>query len=534
MIRFPRNPLLITTALLSWFAAHSVEAFCIYNETGRAIRARVYQGDFDVTIAPRAYTCCHYSDAGCNPSGSQTSQLTLEISTRDGDGSDYLCVVALQGGGYALLYEENRSALGLPPNLYCQSFTHDHQLLDYSNYGVGASSRDVRFLVSADCQYSNSEDHHAGDNGVAAQVNARMLDLLRGNRRIRGILYAGDLTSNTRRVDEFQWFKDDFSGFTRFLFHGLGNHDVYEPNSTQEAACFFNAPACVDPGALRSHVRDTRRQTSKTTKGDPHYSWDWHDVHFVQLNLFPGGELPSTLPDPSPIWPYVYADHDPLGALDFLRSDLAANVGNSQRPVILVHHYGFDNFSIGRNHSAGSGKTNEIWWTEAQRLAYWNAIQNYNVVGIFTGHAHLKETDTQWRIPWNRPPGATGGPASIPSFISGAALYGVFLDVELNSADQLIVRRLNRHGSELDRASVCLSRGVWYVSLDNPRSGNGTAQNPFRTFGQAVSALASSDPACANDPEIRMDGGWYRERAFINRRVRLKAIEGPVLIGTPN
>ena len=85
---------------------------------------------------------------------------------------------------------------------------------------------------------------------------------------------------------------------------------------------------------------------------------------------------------------------------------------------MLIHHYGFDDFSIAQ------GRYLEEWWTAAQRLAYWNAIAPYNVAAIFTGHLHVGPNFTSSSerfISWTRPNGAAGGPPSIPTFVSGAA-----------------------------------------------------------------------------------------------------------------
>ena len=91
-----------------------------------------------------------------------------------------------------------------------------------------------------------------------------------------------------------------------------------------------------------------------------HYSWDWNNIHFVSLGISPGT---TTHP------------YDPEQSIVFAAEDLKKNVGDSGRPVILLHHFGFDPHSLG-------------WWPEAWRVAYFDLIKDYNVLAIIHGHAH--------------------------------------------------------------------------------------------------------------------------------------------------
>jgi len=107
-----------------------------------------------------------------------------------------------------------------------------------------------------------------------------------------------------------------------------------------------------------------------------HYSWDWGQVHFVQLNLYPGSVGEEYLN----IWRRrVSGDaRYPKHSLEFLIDDLRRNVGNSGRPVILFQHYGFDSWS-------------EAFWTERERNAFLQAIQPYNIIAIFWGHSEVPQ-----------------------------------------------------------------------------------------------------------------------------------------------
>ncbi|WP_257448678.1 galactose-binding domain-containing protein [Archangium lipolyticum] len=391
-------------------------AFCVYNDTQTGANSRVLEGDFSKDIPAGDNRCCHWSEKSCNPSGSREAMLRAQLGT-----GSFTCVVALQAGGYARIQQEDRSHLGLPPNYYCVSYDYNHGLVSQSNHGIGAQTRNVRFLITGDPQYKNG-----GDNSRADRTLASMINTLRYNSQVRGVVVAGDLTQNSRTRDEFSWYKDAISGYSRFVFDGLGNHDLIKPSVHQKTACDIAGPGgqhCVDPGAIQDDLHDRTRATVLTNRGNPHYSWDWHDVHVVQLNLFPANETAPQFPD-----------YSPKGSLSFLQQDLATYVGFSGRPVVIIQHYGFDDFSKGEN------GYHEVWWTPEQRLAYWDVISKYNVVAIFSGHDHRSAYD-EFRIPFVRPASRTSGPPSIPTFVSGAATTGAFLDVQIDAAKMHITRK---------------------------------------------------------------------------------------------
>src|SRR5690606_25817747 len=97
----------------------------------------------------------------------------------------------------------------------------------------------------------------------------------------------------------------------------------------------------------------------------------------------------------------------------------------------------------------------EVWWSELQRLDYWNTIVDYNVVAIFTGHLHPNASSNPRRW-WRQPAGGRGGVVKkIPTFISGAArgggddvieAEGAFLRVTIDDADYLTVERIGERG----------------------------------------------------------------------------------------
>lgn len=205
----------------------------------------------------------------------------------------------------------------------------------------------------------------------------------------RGVLIAGDLTQNGQdgRIDpldsdELGRFELDYGlrgddGGLRFpVYEGYGNHD-FDPAQEGEYGPFnwqyhYEGGA---PAADRVAERNPDRVGLTAAAGgtDGHYAWDWDWLHLVNADLFPGDE-PSDAGDHS-------LTRDPRGALGFLEDDLAARVGDTGRPVIIMSHYGFDGFS-----------QQPRWWTEGQKDAFWAAIEPYELVLYLHGHTHATST----------------------------------------------------------------------------------------------------------------------------------------------
>lgn len=176
-----------------------------------------------------------------------------------------------------------------------------------------------------------------------------------------GVLVCGDLTGGGSILNwtgywAWGWvdgFITDYevNGKGRLIYpvyEGFGNHDVLGDHGSMK-----------DGLVVRTGIK--RRNMLRSTpinKSDNslHYSFDWEGVHFVNLNLYPG------------------SDGHARNSLEFLEEDLAEHIGNSNRPIILYHHY--DLWASDR------------WWTEEEKEAYYDVIQGYNVIAIFVGHSH--------------------------------------------------------------------------------------------------------------------------------------------------
>jgi len=454
--------ILLLTISFSTVLAPRAHAWQVVNDSGYTLEASVdnivLPGFQTFSIASGASVTCFWWLSTCvgipltsPPYPVRHEQLRIRLTSDDFE--RFECLVDMPGDGVVFVKAQTRTPL--PDNLYCYTtFNEALQMADpnrgtqtpqYDYNGVNgfepkatidftdpfaraqepqdvpamtAANRSVRFLATGDPQYNNSDISNGVNSGRAAQADtgiAGLKQFMRDNDDVRGIIVNGDLTQNARgddgdidigkASDELDAFKGAMGGLRPFFFEGLGNHDV---ESTGPSS---------DPGDVRQFVREKPRVTvdtyafSGSSQLDPHYSWDWHDVHVVQLDVFPGNDSKLGI--------------DPRNALTYLTLDLANTVGNSGRPVILNHHYGFDQTTI-----------DEGWWDEDDLEAYWNAIRQFNVVAIFFGHRHLN-TGTSWQniaVPFRYPIGALARPDDricIPAFNGAAIFSGNFLDVEV-------------------------------------------------------------------------------------------------------
>jgi|GEM_PF-3044267 len=315
-----------------------------------------------------------------------------------------------------------------------------------------ANRQDLEFFVTGDPQFDNGNlDPDDSDHQSKTIDASRMMDALirsaaaRDRPEVRGVVVSGDLTQNARARgsvagvsfggDELDAYINSIRVAPWFGFEGLGNHDV-EPGDNEFPISFNNPAGMIEFIAEKSRGTIPTNRRDKESNQAPNYSWDWHDVHFVQLNVAPANG---------------FVGDDGLMARDalaFLEVDLPLNVGSTGRPVVLFHHYGFDSFSI------------DGWWSEADRRAYWNVIAPYNVIGIFTGHRHYTRTSTSWRQPFVKPAGdmawadRADGRTQIDAYVAGAALGGnsatndgVALHVEINECNEMIISRVGEVGS---------------------------------------------------------------------------------------
>ncbi len=238
---------------------------------------------------------------------------------------------------------------------------------------------DITFFGVADTHYGDFQT--IGNNHIINKTTIDHMNYIPGNlvyptgydvgfvAEPRAVLVAGDVT-DTGTADEWEGFdsidgfEDDYLGSESTpgrlnwpVYECFGNHDVNGINGTSDYA----------KTQMRNRTLAGKRPAEANISANGyHYSWNWDNVHFVNLNLYP-----STLDSAK-------------NSFDFMVDDLANNVGNSGRAVVLYHHYGFVMI--------------DWWWKDGEMDAYYDAIKDYNIIAIIHGHEHVNHlVSSTWR-----------------------------------------------------------------------------------------------------------------------------------------
>lgn len=205
----------------------------------------------------------------------------------------------------------------------------------------------------------------------------------------RGIILGGDMTddgggqttepSEGTQLLQFSHRYQQGVGPDRVhfpVYAGLGNHDLDQDGKAPNVDWYRKemrdyVEVNHDPGVF---FKPPVPAKSFDPLSDC-YSWDWGEVHLVQLHRFGGDTRKGA-----------------ASALPWLKQDLASNAANG-RPVILFQHYGWDVFSTEAWDPAKStfdeqGSGTAHWWTVDERHALLDAVSGSNIIAIFHGHQH--------------------------------------------------------------------------------------------------------------------------------------------------
>jgi cytolysin (calcineurin-like family phosphatase) len=252
--------------------------------------------------------------------------------------------------------------------------------LPVQDWWAGENTTDVTFIAFGDSQMpSGSDDKDALNIRAMNAVTNLVWDEgtfgFGGSvANVRGVILAGDVTQDGR--DGRYGTEDNIGQFVSHyglcgnrmlqypVYEGYGNHDyfVYDHIGYRLPEAHPNVDAIAYRNPYRSGL------TNVAPDLDGHYSWDWDNVHFVQLNLKPSDVVPNHA---------VPGANDPRDALTFLQADLAANVAGTNKRVIIITHYGFY-----------SSWDFASWWTRDEADDYLEAIADYDVIAHIHGHAH--------------------------------------------------------------------------------------------------------------------------------------------------
>lgn len=296
----------------------------------------------------------------------------------------------------------------------------------------------VSFFVVGDTHYSANDDDMGRMDSTSADYNARLVDWLNrlpgtevpdaaGGGRVpvpRGVLHAGDLIDNgDKGPGKYRMVETEAAAFVADW--GLNGGDAKLKWPVREVHGNHDAPGGRTPMIDLIVERNKKRAgLANVSQNGLHYSWDWGPVHFVALGIVVGDA-------PEVTRKRRYA---PFGSLPFLIEDLAAHVGASGRPVVLLHHVDLHRYSA----VVDDEKVRHHEWDYGDARAYFEALKPYRVAATICGHTHVRKL-----LRWNGTPDerATDGVPFLNT--DNAGHFGgptqAFLQVEL-SASSLRVR----------------------------------------------------------------------------------------------
>ncbi|HPO16088.1 MAG TPA: PhoPQ-activated protein PqaA family protein [Candidatus Hydrogenedentes bacterium] len=271
------------------------------------------------------------------------------------------------------------------------------------NFWRGSGQTDVTFIAFGDSHFmANGADRNLLNVNAmnaldtVAQWSGAPFDFEEPVSHVRGVILAGDITNDGvdgryRTSDEIQEFIDIYGLCGNHLlkypiFEGYGNHDYFQYNHLGYR--LFEAHPVVDMVSQRNPYR--AGLINAAPEADGHYSWEWDNIHFVQLNLKPSDLAPETS---------VPGACDPRSALSFLQSDLAQHVAGTHKRLVIISHYGFY-----------SSWDFNGWWTTGEAEAYYDVVKDYDIIAHIHGHAHQTGYYT-----WH----------GIPVFNAGSPFYNV-------------------------------------------------------------------------------------------------------------
>lgn len=300
----------------------------------------------------------------------------------------------------------------------------------------------IQFIVAGDPQcwggswyWEDQRKHIARTRTVAYDI-----DLRENNKpNFVGIVMAGDLTNGNdyhEMVNFRQLYENSYPGLTA----GCGRNWLYQCVCPTDLD-YYSGPARVESpvfpllgnhdGNRGVHYIQHRLEGShalfdgKDVYGNEiinyykeNYAWEWGSVHCLSLG------------------PWAFDGSYYNQKKSWLEKHLE-DIGK-EKPILLFQHYGFDGFS-----------QEDRWWTDAEREAFINVICDredsndvcnpYNVVALFTGHAHA------FRYIGDILGG--DGPRAIPNFVvdtagddTTAGYYFVTMEVDQEGDGNITVR----------------------------------------------------------------------------------------------
>ncbi len=438
---------------------------------------------FDPDNPPDSYVYKAKKPRPYNMSACMSLNTTLNWSPVDGAGSYNVYFGTTSPG---TLVAKNQTATTFNPGPFAADETY-YWRIDV-NYSGGTNTGDSWNFTTCqknDVTFFFASDLHLNQPWNATNINSQemieRMNALPGTAypntpggtvaRPRGLLLAGDLTNYYGVPGQWYEFTNDYgvvNGEGRIdfpVYEGYGNHD-FDTLSDPPTISPESPLTDVVIDGIRSRNEQRAEEVNVSSNG-LHYSWDWDSVHFVSLNLYPGFNNPYS-----------------KGSLAFLEKDLANNVGVSGRPVVIFFHY-----DLGALRSRRTA------------AAFYYAIHDYNVIGIFHGHTHTGRRHYLW-------PASTlykqfdvyeHGPATFDPKATKKFLRYLVVDIDSGNNTMTVVPRYTTTDTLIDNWET--SSYIWSKAISFGNTTGDTvpptpdpmiwAVKPYVTSGTSISMTAT-------------------------------------------
>lgn len=260
-----------------------------------------------------------------------------------------------------------------------------------------AGAPQAAFLVVGDTHFLADKSSPAKMDAKSAEVCGRLVDTLNGLAgkpipteagggtvaKPAGLIHAGDIIDtgdkNGRVQEEMQ--RTEWAAFAENF--GLTGDDGRLKMPVYEVFGNHDAPHGTGHALEKIKERNKRRPgVVNVSENGLHFSWDWGPAHFVNLGLIVGDTKSVARK----------RRYSALESLDFLVADLREKVGTSGRPVVVTHHVDVARYTGPCDPKAPADSKE---WDPCDVRAFYDALQGFNVAGIFYGHTHFREV-FQW------------------------------------------------------------------------------------------------------------------------------------------
>lgn len=246
------------------------------------------------------------------------------------------------------------------------------------------------FFLIGDTHFLADEQDKAKVDERSARITQRFVDTLNqlpgteipenaGGGRVltpQGVIHAGDCIDTGDKANVMMQ-RTEWAVFAETL--GLTGQDGKLKFPIYEVHGNHDSPR-GEGHAVKQIIERNKKRPGVTNVSDNglHYSWDWGNVHFVNLGIVVGqvAEVDRQ------------RRYAPLGSLEFLVADLKKNVGESRKPVIITHH--IDMLRYAKDLPIDDKTATGMEWDPADVRGYHDAIRGYHVAGILYGHTHAR------------------------------------------------------------------------------------------------------------------------------------------------